>query len=264
MIPIIKWTLLQRKFSTFWWSIGILFFIFINMIFYPSFKEDAEQLQKSFENLPDSAVQFIGGSTDFFSAVGFLNSQIFFITLPLILGILAISLGSNLLAKEEQEKTIEALLARPISRSQLLTAKTIAGILILSFVTLIGLITTITSAKIVELDVSAGSISLVTLVCFLLSLSFGAIAFIFAATGRARGASIGIATTFALGGYIISSLAGTIDWLKVPSKVFPFDYYHSEAILRGTYDWANVLFFIAVTAVLGILSWIIFKKRDLA
>jgi ABC-2 type transport system permease protein len=234
------------------------------MIFYPSFKDDAEQLQKSFENIPDSAVQFIGGSTDFFSAIGFLNSQIFFLTLPLLLGILAISLGSSLLAKEEQDQTIEALLARPISRSKLLLGKALAGVFILTFVTLIGLLTTILSAKFVDLEVSASKISLVTFVCFLLALSFGAIAFIFTSTGRARGASIGIATTVALGGYVISSLAGTVDWLRVPGKLFPFDYYHSEAILRGTYNWANILFFIALIAVLGILSWTIFRKRDLA
>ncbi len=264
MIPVIKWTLLQRKFSTFWWSLGILFLIFINMIFYPSFKDDAEQLQQSFENLPDSAVQFIGGSTDFFSAIGFLNSQIFFITLPLLLGILAISLGSSLLAKEEQDKTIEALLARPISRSQFLAAKIATGILILLGVTLVGLATTILSAELVDLEVPTMKIVLVTLVCFLLALSFFAVAFIFTAIGRTRGGSIGIATTIALGGYIISSLAGTVEWLKVPSKIFPFDYYHSEAILRGTYNWNNLWFFVAVIAGLTILSWYAFRKRDLA
>ncbi len=263
-MSVFKWTILQRKFSIFWWSLGILFLIFINMIFYPSFKDDAEQLQKSFENLPDSAVQFIGGSTDFFSAVGFLNSQIFFITLPLLLGILAIGLGSSLLAKEEQDKTIEALLARPLSRSKLLISKALAGIFILSFVTIVGLLTTILSAKLVDLEVSVAKISVVTLVCFLLAVSFASIAFILSATGRARGASIGIATTIALGGYIISSLAGTVDWLKAPSKLFPFDYYHSEEILRGTYNWANIWFFVILTAALGILSWYVFKKRDLA
>jgi ABC-type multidrug transport system ATPase subunit/ABC-type transport system involved in multi-copper enzyme maturation permease subunit len=263
MIPTIKWTILQRRLSIFWWSFGIFFFIFVNMIFYPSFKQDADQLQQSFENLPDSAIQFLGGSTDFFSAIGFINSQVFFLTLPLLLGILAISLGSNLIAKEEQDKTIEALLARPISRSKLLLAKVLSGVFILAFVTLVGLITTIVSAKFVDLEVSATIITLTTFVCFLMALSFASVAFVFTAIGRARGASIGIATTIALGGYIISSLAGTVEWLRGVSKLFPFDYYQSEAILRETYNWANILFFVALTVILGLLSWTVFKKRDL-
>lgn len=264
MIPIIKWTLIQRKLSIFWWSVGIAFFIFINMIFYPSFKQDAEQLQQTFDNLSDSALQLLGGSSDFFSPIGYLNSQVFFITLPILLGILAISLGSNLIAKEEQGKTIETLLSRPVSRSRFLLAKVLSGVFILFFVTLIGLITTVLSAELVDLEVTAAKMSLVTLVCFLMVLSFSAVAFILTATGRAKGASIGIATTVAFGGYIISSLAGTVDWLKAPAKLFPFEYYQSEAILRETYNWANVWFFVAVIAVLGILSWVIFKKRDLA
>ena len=264
MIPIIKWTMSQRKFSTLWWSVGTFCLIFVTLIFYPSFKSDAAQFEKSFDNLSDSAVQLLGGSTDFFSPVGYLNSQLFFITLPLLLGILAISLGAGLIAKEEQDKTIEGLLARPVSRSRLLAAKVGAGTLILSFVSIIGLITTLLSVKLVDLEVPLGNIALATLACFLLSLSFGAIAFVFTATGRARGASMGIATAIALGGYVISSLAGTVEWLKIPSKIFPFSYYHSEEILRGGYNWANVWFFVLVILAVAIISWAVFKKRDLA
>lgn len=264
MKPVIKWTIIQRRFSILWWSVGIFVLIFLTLIFYPSFKDEAVQFQQSFADLPDSAVQLLGGSTDFFSPIGYLNSQVFFIVLPLLLSILGISLGAGVIAKEEQDKTIESLLARPISRSKFLLAKVLAGVSILTFVTLVGLITTIASVKFVDLEVPVVKIIFVMLACFLLALSFGAIAFIFTATGRARGASIGIATAFALGGYVISSLSGTVDWLKIPSKLFSFDYYHSEAILRGSYNWSNVWFFIAVTLVLGVISWFIFKKRDLA
>lgn len=263
MIPIIKWALWQRRWSTLWWSIGMLFLIFLNMIFYPSFKDDAQQLQKSFENLPDAAVQLFGGSTDFFSPIGFLNSQIFFLTLPLVLSILAIGMGCNLIGKEVKNLTIESLLSRPISRSKLLLGKAIAGTLILSGVTLISLLTTVVTAKIVGLEVGVGLISLATLACFLLVLSFGAIAFTLSCYGKTRNASLGIAAFIAFGGYIIGSLAGTVDWLEVPSKVFPFTYYQPEAILRETFNWINILFFIGVIIGCGVISWLTFRRRDI-
>ncbi|HYF96607.1 MAG TPA: ABC transporter permease subunit [Patescibacteria group bacterium] len=263
MIPIVKWTLWQRRWSTVWWSIGMLFLIFFSMIFYPSFKNDAEQLQKSFENLPDAAVQLFGGSTDFFSPVGFLNSQIFFLTLPLILSVLAIGMGCNLIGKEVQNLTIESLLARPISRSKLLLGKATAGALILFGVTLISLITTVVTAKIVDLEVGIGLISLATLACFLLVLSFGAIAFMLSCYGKTRNASLGITAFIAFGGYIIGSLAGTVDWLEIPSKIFPFTYYQPEAILRETFNWANIMFFISVIIGCGLISWLSFRHRDI-
>lgn len=237
--------------------------IFINMIFYPSFKDQADELQKSFESMSDSALQFIGGSADFFSPVGFLNSQIFFLMLPLILSILVISLGASLIAKEEQDKTIESLLSRPISRSALLSIKALAGIAILTFVTFVGFLTTAITSKAVDLDVNVTKIFLATFACWLLSLSIGAIAYVIAASGRARGATIGIATTVALGGYIVNSLAGTVTWLEKPSLLFPFHYYKSEEILRGTYNWANALFFISVIVISSFLSYLLFRKRDI-
>jgi ABC-2 type transport system permease protein len=254
----------MRKISTLWWSFAMALFIFINMIFYPSFKNDAEELQKSFENLPDAALQFIGGSSDFFSSVGFMNSQVYFIMLPMILGILAIALGSGLLAREEQDKTIEGLLARPISRSKLLSSKAIGGLLILLFVSIVGLVTIIVTSKAVDLDISTTALTQATFVCFLMTLTFGAIAYLLTATGKAKGASIGVATFFALGGYIIGSLAGTITWLSGPSKLFPFHYYQSEAILRGNYNWNNIWYFVFVIVLCAVVSWISFRRRDIS
>lgn len=263
MIPIIKWTLWQRRISTMWWAIAVFGLIFVNLIVYPSFKDQADELQKSFENLPDAAVQLFGGSTDFFSPVGYLNSQIFFITLPLTLGILAIVLGHGILGKEEQDLTIESLLSRPVSRMKLLLSKAIAAILILTAVSAVSLITTLVTARIVKLDVSDSLMIVAMAACYLLVLSFGAIAFLFSAIGRARGASIGITTFIALGGYIISSLAGTVDWLKVPAKAFPFHYYQSEAILKETFNWNNLYFFAGVIILCAAFSWLAFRRRDI-
>jgi ABC-2 type transport system permease protein len=264
MNAIFKWTVKQRKISTVWWTAGIGFFVFVNMIFYPSFRDDAEQLQESFGNLPDAALQLLGGSNDFFSPVGYINSQVFFLMLPLLLGILAISLGSRLLATEESDKTIEGLLARPISRGWLLVSKALAGVVILAFVTTMSWLVIIILARIVELEVSVLTLTQATSVCFLLVLSFGAIAYLLTATGRAKGASIGVATAVGFGGYLLSSLSSTISWLIVPSTLLPFDYYKSEEILNGTYNWANIWYFVGLIVACGVLSWAFFRRRDLA
>lgn len=263
MIPIIKWSLWQRRVSTIWWSIAVFALIFITLIVYPPFRDEAAQLQKSFENLPDAAVQLFGGSTDFFSPVGYLNSQLFFITLPLTLGILAITLGHGLVGKEEQDLTIESLLSRPISRTKLLFAKAVAGLIILTLVSTIALITTLVTAQLVSLDVSAKLMVVTMAACWALALTFGAIAFLFSAIGKARGAGIGITTFIALGGYIISSLAGTVDWLKIPAKVFPFHYYQSEAILKQYYNWNNIWFFVVIIVLCTVVSWLAFRRRDI-
>ena len=263
MIPIIKWTLWQQRWSTSRWSIGVLLFIFLSLIFYPSFKNDAAELQQSFANLPDAAVALLGGSTDFFSPIGFLNSQIYFLMLPLILTVLAISVGSSLLAREEKDSTLEVLLARPVARTQLLAAKALSGFSILLTVTLIALITILLMTPLIGLDVGLVVILQATLVCFLMVLSFASFAFSLTSIGYTRGASTGIAAIIALAGYIISSLAGTVSWLEYPDRVLPFYYYQPESILLGSYNWAHILFFILLIIGCGVLSWFVFRRRDL-
>jgi ABC-2 type transport system permease protein len=239
-------------------------FIFLTLIFYPSFKQDAAELQKTFENLPDAALQLLGGSTDFFSPVGYLNSQVYFIMMPILLGIVAIGQGSNILTKEEQDKTIEGLLSRPVSRTKLLFSKAISGLAILSIITIATHLSVVLVSKIVDLEVSIGLMTQATFVCFLMCLSFGAIAFLLTSTGRAKGASMGVAAFVAFGGYIISSLSGTVTWLSAPSKIFPFNYYDSEAILRGAYNWNNIWYFVVVIYLCCVLSWVAFRRRDIA
>lgn len=263
MKPIIRWTLKQRKWSTLWWSIGVTSFVLVNMVFYPSFKSQAAELEKSFANLPSTAVQFIGGSTDFFSPVGFLNSQIFFLMLPLMCGVLAIGLGSSLLAREEQDGTVESLLARPVSRNRLLASKAWAGTCILAIVSTCSTLAVVISGKVVGLPISALTITATSFVCFLLCLSFGAFSYLITSLGKARGASVGLGACLALGGYIINSLAGTVGWLHLPAKLLPFHYYQPDVLLRGQYEWAHALYFVGLIALCAVGAWLGFRRRDI-
>ncbi len=263
MKAIIRWTLQQRRWTVLWWSIGIFGLIFITMVFYPSFRDQAAELEKTFQGLPDAALQLVGGSADFFSPVGFLNSQIFFITLPLLLGVLSIGLGSSVLAHEEQDKTIDSLLARPVSRSRLLAAKATSGLTVVLIVSLVGLIATLLTAWFVKLEVGTLAIIYSFGVCVLLCVSFGAIAFMLTALGKGKSMALSIASAFAVGGYLVSSLAGTVSWLKFPAKFFSFYYYQPEAILRSTYNWTHVSFFVVVFVVCATVSWRAFRTRDI-
>jgi ABC-2 type transport system permease protein len=232
------------------------------MAFYPTIHDQAAELNKSFGGLSDSALALFGG-TDFFSPVGYLNSQLIYLMFPLLLAILGIGLGSSLIGREESDNTIEALLARPVSRTRLMAAKLLAGGLNLLVVTAIGTAVIILMAGLVNIGIPAGNIAAACFACFMLVLTFSSLAFLLAATGRGRAAALGIAVVYALGGYIISSLALTVDWLKNPSLAFPYHYYRSADILRGTFDWSSIVFFAVFTLGCGVLAWLAFRRRDL-
>lgn len=247
-----------------WWTLGTSSYIFLNMIFYPALRDQGAELQKTLESLPPAAVQLFGGSTDFLSPIGFMNSKIFFMMLPLILAALAISLGANIVAKEEQDHTIDSLLIRPISRTRFLLSKALTAKFILAIVSIGTLLFTLVVARLINLGIPYGNIITATFMCYLFALTCGAIAFMIASTGWARSASIGITSAVAFGGYIVSSLSGSITWLKIPAKIFPFHYYNPESNLRGHISWYDVLYFVIIIIICAFISWLSFRKRDLA
>ncbi len=263
MISIIKWTIWQRRWFILWWCLGIAAFIFVNLIFYPSFKDQAAELEKSLASIPDSARALFSDTGDFFSPEGYLSSQVFYLMMPLLLGILSITLGSSLIAREEKEGTIELLLSRPISRSRLLLGKAIGGLIVVGVVSTVGLATVLIMSKLVGIPIATIHIGLTMLASILVALSFGTIAFTITMLGKARVASVGLSTLIALGGYIIVSLSGAATWLKWPSKIFPFYYYHPAEILKSTYNWQNMLYVIGVMVACIFISWFAFRGRDI-
>ena len=264
MRPVIRWTLWQRRWSIFWWAMGITAFILINMIFYPTFRDQASELEKTFSQLSEGTKALFSDTGEFFSPVGYLSSQAFYLMMPLLVGVLAITSGASLIGREEREGTLELLLSRPVSRAKLIFSKAFVGIVIVALIGLIGTLVTMIMAKIVDVAVPLPNILLTGLAATALALSFGAVAFTITTLGRgARVASMGVATLIALLGYILVSLAGTVDWLRWPAKAFPYNYYHPAEILRGSYDWVNMLFIGGLIIACGLISWLAFRRRDI-
>ncbi len=264
MIPIIKSTLRQRRWSVIWWIVGIVAFVALEMAFYPTVRDQSAQLQKSFDNLSQGTVALFSDTGDFFSPVGYLSGQIFYLMLPMLLGVLAIAAGASLIGREEREGTLELLLSRPISRNRLMLSKALCGVFIVLLVGFIGTLTTAVMAKIVSLPVPMPNILYAGAASATLAICFGSVAFMITMLGRtARTASIGAAALFAIAGYLVFSLSNSVDWLKYPAKLFPFAYYHPAEILESTYNWTNMLFLLAVIAVCVCVSWSAFRRRDI-
>lgn len=265
MKPIVKWTLWQRRWSVWWWCVGVMAFVGLELGVYSSIRSQAAQLNQALERLPSSVRALMGGSTDLFSPVGYLNSRLFYLLLPLLLSILVIGLGSSLIAREESDGTIELLLSRPVSRGKLLLAKALAGLLVMAIVVIVSTLSILGLVKLVNIDVPLARVAFAALLASLLALVFGALAFAMCALGAAgRGASIGIACLVGLGGYIITSLETNVHWLSWPAKALPYHYYNPTKVLSGSYTWGVATMFLGIIAVLGVISWLAFRRRDLS
>jgi ABC-2 type transport system permease protein len=260
-----RWTLKQRRNWIIWWCIGVLAFLALSLGFYPAVKDQAAQLNEALREIPQGVRSFITDQADILSPKGFLSSRVFYLLLPLILSVLTISLGNSLIAREEDEKTIELILSRPVSRGHFILGKAFAGLLAAAIIGATALVGIIFISWLVGIDVPLGSIALATLLCLLFVVSLGSIAFYMSALGRrSRLSGVGLAVLAGLGSYIVSSLTGVVEWLTWPDKFLPYHYYRPSEVLSGLYDWRRAGLFIVATLFFGILSWLSFRHRDIA
>lgn len=263
MMDVTRWELVRRKMFTLWWSIGIAGLVALTVLSYLAIKDQANQLNQAFGDLSSSAGSFVGGS-DLFSPVGYLSSQIYYVTLPILLIIMILTLVSSLMSKDESDLTVELTLARPISRSKVMSSKAIAGLIIITIVAVVSYVTTVFCVSVAGIDISQSNLLLTHLLTFAFSASFGAVSFALIAVSRVTRKIAGVvAIMLSFGGYILASLAGFVDVLKPIAKVFPYHYFDTESLLGGKIDKGLIIYLVGCFVLAGLVSWFGYSRRDI-
>jgi ABC-2 type transport system permease protein len=268
MKDVLIWELKRRRFALFWWSAGSIIMSVVIMSLYPSIRDQAQQLNQVINQLPGGLRGLKTGGQDVVNVadpVAFLNSQLFYATLPILWIILAITRGSELLGREEASKTLELLLARPLSRTALLFAKLLCIIAEFAIVAGTTLLVIVVVAPLVGLHVATLHLAMATLYTALFSLSFGLIAFALqAASFLTRKAATAVAVLVSFGGYLLASLSGLTDWLKTPAKFAPYHYFDPEAVMHGQSAAGLNIYLAGIALVCATVAYLGFRNRDIS
>ncbi|MGG3469208.1 ABC transporter permease subunit [Neobacillus pocheonensis] len=249
--------------STIIWSISLVLIIALFMSLYTSIAKDAEGFMKIMGNYPEAIRNAIGfNQGNFFTILGFYSFPLSFVTL--CAAIQAMNLGTSIVSKEVREKTADFLLTKPVTRSQILTAKLLGA-----FVSLI--ITNIiyfAAASLLALQVQTDDFSMK--IFFLLSLTIFFIQLIFLALGIIISVivpkiksvlTISLATVFAF--YFLGMFSDTTGE-EVKRYISPFKYFNSAYIIKHSGYEVSFLITSAVIIVLAIAaSYVVYSKRDI-
>lgn len=263
MKAVILWELKRRRFFMLWWTLGIASLIAVTVLAYKAIGHDASQLNTTFDSISSSAGGFFGGS-DFFSPIGYMSSQIYYILLPILVIVMASVLASGLLNRDENDGTVEYTLARAISRRRLLCAKAITGLIVTASVCVLTYIVTFATVRIAGIKIDQGDLLTTHLLSFAFSTSFGVIAFALMAFSQlTRKAATSAAIVLAFGGYVISSLGGLVHWIQTPAKFMPYHYYDTVGLLRGHIERGLVIYLLAVVIIASTMSAVGYARRDI-
>lgn len=248
-----------------WWTLGLVAMTALMVAAYPSVR-DNPNLNKMVEDYPDAFKAFLGlGETvDYTSPAGYLNSELFSFVVPLLLLIAAIGAGARATAGEEEQGTLDLLLANPISRRRLVLDKLAALCAEIVVLALVLWLSLIVGAAAVGMHISAAHLAAACTAAALLAVAYGAIALFLGALIGRRGAVIGITAAAALAAYLVSSLAELVRFLEPLRVASPFYHYAANNALRAGLAPEHIALLLGLAVLATVAAVVAFERRNLA
>lgn len=251
----------QRR-SMLWWELGIIIVSLITCATYPSFKDNT-QLD---DVLGDSEIlkALSGGFESLSSGEGFVNTQLLAVFMPVLVMIFVIRLGTNTIAGEERDATIDILLANPVSRVSALAQK--FGALIVSSLALVGAVwvSLLAGSALFDMGLDFWRVTQACVSLALFAWAFGAVALaVGSATGK-TGTTFAVTSAVGVAAYLMYTFAPLVDSLESLKYLSLFYYYIAVDPLANGISVAHALVMAAVTGALFGVSAYTFDRRDLA
>ena len=258
-------TLLDHRRALLFWGIGLIAYALYDTLFYPSIS-NVPELNRLLEEMPEALIRtLLGGQiVDFTSPVGFFNTQLFFLMMPVLFLIFAIGFGSNAIAGEEERGTLDLLLSNPLPRWRVVVEKfaaLVVSTMVLAIIFWLGLTIGVIA---VDIDISLGRMAEATLSVVLLGLVFGTLALAVGCARGNRGLSIGVAGGLGVAAYLLNSLGGLVEVLEPYRILSPFYHHSGNDPLANGLSLGHVGVLIGLTVVLLAVALITFERRDLA
>jgi ABC-2 type transport system permease protein len=272
----LRW-LRDRNRSTIVWSLSITAVSVVTAAFYNSLGQTAGE-----NTDPDSTVGSmlgLGDGIDPRAPVDFLWALNYSNQLPWLLMALAISLGTASIAGDEADGTLEYLLSKPATRTEIALSRFAGMVTVLVVASIANLIGVWATAPLFGLTddttftgvdgstVNAGGVTFADLFvgglsALAVAVGSGAIAYLLgAATGR-RGLSLGVASGFAVAGYVmytLSNVTGDNDWM---TYISPWRWFIDDAMMVDGLT-ADIFWPVGLAVVCLVAGWQLFLRRDL-
>jgi len=253
----------QRR-SLLAWVVGIAAYAALLCAVYPAVQRSAGSLNQYLQNLPSAFRDaFLGGSVDFSSPAGFIDTELFSFMGPILILVFAVGFGARAVAGEEEAGTLDIVLAYPVSRRSVILQKFAVLIVMVVVFTLALFVSMVIGTQAAGMGVAPGRLLQASVLLGLLGLLFGAVAFVAAAASGRRVVGISAGGGLAWVFYLMNALGQLVHSIDSVRVASPFYYYGGAAPLARGLDAANVTVFLVVTVLALGVALVAFQRRDL-
>jgi len=245
------------------WSGIVILFSIVGFSKFSAFYENP-QLLTVLESMPPALLSALDmNSFNLTTVTGFFG--IMNIYFSLILSISAVMWGSDIISKEERDKTVEFSLTLPVKRSSLISGKAAAVLVNCILLLLVTWGTTLVLAQNYQPDSEYYDfVALNMQSYFFLQLIFMAAGIFLGCIVKKHKRAGSLAVSLLLGSYFLSILIGFSTKLDFLKYVTPFKYFEAATLLRES---RLDPFFIGLSLILTVVflcaAYFSYSKRDL-
>jgi ABC-2 type transport system permease protein len=245
------------------WGVIVILFVTVGISKFSAYEGNPEMLA-ILDQMPSAMLSaFNMQAFNLTTISGFFG--LMFTYFALLLSIAAAMWGSDIISKEERDKTVEFSLTLPVTRSRVVTAKALAALVNCIGLLLITWAASLVSAAQYQTDAAFYRfLALCMLALFIMQLIFLAIGiFLGCAMKRYKRAS-SVAVSVLLGTYFLSVIAGLNKDLAFLKYLTPFRYFDAGLLLRES---RFELVFLSLSAGIIVASmvgaYLTYARRDL-
>ncbi|HZG55414.1 ABC transporter permease subunit [Paenibacillus sp.] len=246
------------------WSAVMCGYILLLLSMYPQFAADQEAMQQMLEAYPDSLKQAFGmDALNYGDVLGYYGVQIYmFITL--IGSIYAAMLAGGILVKEENEKTVEFLLSKPISRAEVVLQKLAAAFTNLLVFNALMAAASLAGFRLSNDDAAMNVYVLFATGAFLLHAAFASIAFLLSAVLRKSRSIVSASLGLVFFSYALHIAAGVSEPLRPLAELSLFHYVDAADIATNeSIEAAYVAAMLALSALCLLGAFLYYKRKDI-
>lgn len=254
-------SLYDHRLATFFWFLGVFLMMVMYITMYPSIAGSSE-IGEAMAQLPEAFQSIFGDLSIITMPEGYLEAELFSLTLPLIIVIASVVLSGAVIYKEETSGSIELLLSRPISRTSFLVQKIAALLLHTSVIAIAAILGLLVGQLFVEFPISLANYSVAVLQSLLLGLIFGLLSLAVTAAKPSRGLSVGLPTVLFVLGFVVNGFAASVEFFDAIKAFTPFHYYQSLTVLLDGPIWSDVAVLTSINVVLLGITLVAFSRRD--
>jgi len=261
MITIMRYALLRWRGQIIGWGLALAALSLVIAPLYEAVVQQRALIEGLLQSLPPEFMVLIGNLDRIFSPAGFLEVR-YFSMLPLILGVFAVIIGSGLVASDEENGTLDLILAQPVCRVELFIGRWLAfsvALIGILFITWLGLVIAIRGAA---LDLDGLAVAYPFIGLFGLLSWFGGLALLLSLIVPSRRLAASLSGLVLVASYFVTTLAQLSADLSGLATVSPLTYYQGGGAIEGLNagDFLGLLLMSIVFVMIGL--WL-FQRRDI-